>query len=167
MKIFLVGMPGSGKSTLGKEVAKSLGIPFIDLDHEIENKEGKTIPEIFTEQGEEHFRKLESSTLKRQSQEHESFVMATGGGAPCFHAGMEVIMKAGISIYLNVPLEELVKRNSKNTVRPLLQNGDVQEKLTALLSTREPVYKLATFMIKGDQISVKEILALLKRGPNS
>jgi shikimate kinase len=167
MKIFLIGMPGSGKSVIGKQLALHFDLPFVDLDTAIEEREGKSVQDIFKEDGEVFFRQKESEQLRELSVSSPGFVMATGGGAPCFHAGMEVIMKAGISIYLNVPLEELVKRNSKSTVRPLLQSGDVQEKLTALLSTREPVYKLATFMIKGDQISVKEILALLKRGPNS
>jgi shikimate kinase len=160
MKIFLVGMPGSGKSTLGKEVAKSLGIPFIDLDHEIENKEGKTIPEIFTEQGEEHFRKLESSTLKRQNQEHESFVMATGGGAPCFLDGMSEINAAGVSIFLNVSLDELLSRNEMHKHRPLLQ-GDAKEKLKELYHARLTIYNQANHVIEGDSISSADIIHIL------
>jgi shikimate kinase len=160
MKIFLIGMPGSGKSTLGKEVAKALSVPFIDLDDEIENKEGRPIPEIFSEQGEEHFRKLESTTLKQQSEQHESFVMATGGGAPCFLDGMNVINASGVSIFLDVSLKELLSRNEMHKHRPLLQ-GDAREKLKKLYHARLTIYKQANHVIQGDAISSEDILHML------
>ena len=160
MKIFLIGMPGSGKSTLGKEVSEALGVQFIDLDHEIENKEGKTIPEIFSQQGEEYFRKLESATLREQSEQHENFVMATGGGAPCFHDGIKLINASGISVFLNVSLSELLSRNEMYKHRPLLQ-GDAKERLKNLYHKRLSIYNQARQIISGDNISAKDILTAL------
>lgn len=153
-------MPGSGKSTLGKEVSEALGVQFIDLDHEIENKEGKTIPEIFSQQGEEYFRKLESATLREQSEQHENFVMATGGGAPCFHDGIKLINASGISVFLNVSLSELLSRNEMYKHRPLLQ-GDAKERLKNLYHKRLSIYNQARQIISGDNISAKDILTVL------
>src|SRR5436189_5502924 len=93
MKIFLIGMPGAGKSTLGRPLAAALNLPFVDLDKEIEKHEQKSIPEVFELRGEDYFRKSESTLLKSWAESNRSFVLATGGGAPCFHDGIEVINK--------------------------------------------------------------------------
>ncbi len=163
MKIYLVGMPGSGKSVIGKNLALHFDLPFVDLDTAIEVVEGKSVQDIFKEDGEAHFRQKEAEQLRELSSSTAGFVMATGGGAPCFHSGMEVINQNGVSVYLNVPLPELLKRNSKNTSRPLLQDEDVEKKLVALLAVRGSVYQQATFTVHGDQISAKDVVALLKK----
>jgi shikimate kinase len=160
MKVFLVGMPGSGKSTLGKQLARKLGLAFVDLDHEIEKAENQRITEIFSNRGEDFFRQVESSFLKRWASSPEDFVMATGGGAPCFHKGMEVINNAGVSIFLNVTPNELLSRTSKNIERPLLKGG-AEEKLTALYEKRLPVYSRATHIVSGDNIEIGKILDAL------
>src|SRR6185503_20434689 len=100
MKIFLLGLPGSGKTTLGKELSNALRLPFVDLDSEIERLEGKKISEIFAANGEEYFRNLESSELRKRCTSKGEFVMATGGGTPCFFDNMEWINRAGKSIFL-------------------------------------------------------------------
>ncbi len=163
MKIFLIGMPGSGKSVIGKQLALHFDLPFIDLDSAIEEAAGKSVQEIFKADGEAYFRQKEAEQLREKSSSMLGFVMATGGGAPCFHNGMEVIHQVGVSIYLDVPLDELVKRNSNNSSRPLLQEGGLETKLSALLSSREAIYKRATFSVAGNQITVKDIIALLKK----
>ena len=89
MKIYLIGLPGCGKSTLGKQLSQKLNIPFIDLDAQIEKEERMLIKEIFKLRGESTFRKIESHLLKKISEENEQFVMATGGGAPVFFDNME------------------------------------------------------------------------------
>lgn len=137
MKIYLVGMPGSGKSTLGKELAQELMILFVDLDTEIERREGKSISEIFASKGEDYFRLVESQLLREWAGSDKSFVMATGGGAPCFLGGMETIKQTGVSIFIDVPLTELVKRLSEKVDRPLLNTANEAEKLTRLNLLRE------------------------------
>ena len=99
MKIFLIGLPGSGKSTIGKSLALELSYPFIDLDLDIEKAEGRTIKQIFKQMHEGYFRQLESKALKKYCQSQDSFVMATGGGAPCFFDNMEQINQAGKSVF--------------------------------------------------------------------
>ena len=100
-KIFLIGFMGSGKSTFGKKLSKEISLPFIDLDKEIEKKAKCSISEIFKYLGEESFRNMESELLK--SFEHlEGFVMATGGGTPCFFNNIEYINSTGTSIYIQL-----------------------------------------------------------------
>ena len=145
MKIYLVGMPGSGKTTLGKKVAAELAMNFVDLDQEIETFTGQTIPQIFIEKGEQHFREIESRLLFEWASASQSFVMATGGGAPCFLNGMEVINKTGLSIFLDTPVKVLLDRLKEKNDRPLLNAGsDEREKtLIKLLETRMPCYRKA------------------------
>jgi shikimate kinase len=104
MKLFLIGLMGSGKSVMGKRISQSAQLPFIDLDNEIEKEEGMKIQEIFSKKGEDYFRTLEAAALRRHS-EAEEFVMATGGGAPCFHGNMDFINKTGTSIFLNTHIK--------------------------------------------------------------
>src|SRR5690606_36323384 len=118
MKIFLVGMPGSGKTTLGKELASNLMVEFVDLDAEIEKAEQKSIAEIFSQQGEEQFRMVEARLLREWAARAGSFVMATGGCAPCFHLGMEILNQYGLSIFLDCPVATLVERVRTDRERP-------------------------------------------------
>lgn len=137
MKIFLIGMPGSGKTTLAKQVAEEMNLSFIDLDQEIENQEQKSITEIFNQQGEDYFRQVESNLLRQWASSQKSFVMATGGGAPCFFKGIDVINDSGISVFLDVPLADLIKHVAKKGGRPLLQISDNVELENKLKSMRE------------------------------
>ncbi len=161
MRIFLVGMPGSGKSTLGKQLAEALNITFVDLDMEIEKQEKQSIPEVFSLRGEEYFRKIESSLLRSWSASDRSFVMSTGGGAPCFHDGMKIINASGKSIFLDVPLNELLSRATKAGNRPLL-TGDTEERLKSLYEKRLPVYQQSTLIIQGDNIKIESLLEKLR-----
>lgn len=166
MKIYLIGMPGSGKTTLGKKVASQLLVDFVDLDVEIEQRENKAIPEIFSQRGEDYFRKVESALLHEWAATAKSFVMATGGGAPCFYNGMDVINKSGISIFLDVSLEELVNRVEHKKDRPLLHVGDnesVKVKLEALMRTRSTIYGQAHHILKNPtHHSILEALRIRK-----
>src|SRR5260221_14675660 len=107
MKIFLIGLPGSGKTTLGKLLAGKLKLPFIDLDIEIEKSERQTINQIFENRKENYFREVESTMLKEFCNSSESFVMSTGGGAPCFHNNMSLMNNSGKTIFLDVPAKEI------------------------------------------------------------
>lgn len=151
--IFLVGMPSSGKSTLGRQLAKSLGYEFVDLDARIEIAEGKKISEIFALNGEEYFRKAENQQLKK-IQKDTRLVVATGGGVPCFLDGLEYIKTNGISIFLDVKPERLLERMqlSKKNERPLydLENKDLLGTLTEKYNERLPYYTQADITIEGD-----------------
>lgn len=165
--IYLIGMPSSGKSTLGKELAKNLsGYTFTDMDKLIETREQKTISEIFSNQGEAHFRELERKTLRGFHQD-QSMVIATGGGVPCFHENMDYIKQHGISIFLNVELDDLAKRLYKvqGNNRPLLDKSQSEEVVIASIKKtyeeRLPFYKQADIQVDGE-INVNQLLWLLE-----
>jgi shikimate kinase len=152
MKIFLIGLSGSGKTTLGEQLAEELHLPFVDMDWEIEKKEKTSVKEIFSQQGEDRFRQLESEVLREWAGMQQDFVMGTGGGAPCFHNGMDVINQAGLSIFLDVPVEELTIRLASATDRPLLNASDEKEKenkLNVLRTLRLPIYTRAHIIVEN------------------
>jgi len=156
MKIFLVGLLGSGKTTLGKLLAAELDLPFVDLDWEIERRENKSVREIFAQQGEDHFRKIESELLREWAGAQKYFVMASGGGAPCFFNGMDIINESGLSIFLDVPVDVLNSRLVAATDRPLLDtNSQVEriEKLESLRAARLPIYNKAHIIIQDTSLS--------------
>lgn len=162
MKVFLLGLPGSGKTTLGRKLASILELPFVDLDKEIEKTEGKIIREIFAEKKEDYFRQLESRELKKWCGKPDDFVMATGGGAPCFFDNIEVINKSGKSVFLDVPATEIVRRISLGPVekRPLLAAGGkegLKDSIEFLRTNRMSYYKQATLTFNGILISAQEI----------
>ena len=122
MKYFLVGMPSCGKSSLAKIIGKEINIQFIDLDKEIEIVEKRSINEIFNLKGEGYFRKIESEVLNSIIKSNKSFIMATGGGTPCYNDNMKIINNNGISIFLVVKISELETRLKNKKDRPLLTN---------------------------------------------
>jgi shikimate kinase len=162
MKIFFIGMPGSGKTTIGKQVAFALNVPFIDLDEEIVLQEQITIPEVFKTKGEDHFRFVESSLLKKWANTDDSFVMATGGGAPCFLDGIDIINNSGISVFLNTSISTLAERVKNKPDRPLLSASNEQELVSTLektFSARIPVYSKAKIVV--DDPTVESVLRKL------
>ncbi|MCR5350445.1 MAG: shikimate kinase [Acholeplasmatales bacterium] len=134
MRIYLIGMPGSGKSTLGKKLAKAINYEFIDMDNYIEKKACMFIEEIFDAYGEEYFRELEKNTLK-EFLELDNVIISTGGGIIKNKANKELM--DGKCIFLNVDLDELQKRcDNSSTVRPLLQIKTIKE----LYAERKDLY---------------------------
>jgi shikimate kinase len=156
MKIYLIGMPGSGKTTIGEQLSRKLAMDFVDLDKEIENREGKSVPEIFDGQGEEYFRQVESQLLMEWSSSPSSFIMATGGGTPCFYNGIDVINKNGLSVFLDDTIDVLLNRLSNKKDRPLLTSGsisDMKKKLEALRTSRIEFYKKAFIIVPSPTLS--------------
>lgn len=147
IRIYLIGMPGSGKSAVGKRLAQALDVAFVDLDEEIERAEGMPITQIFKELGEGYFRKVESGILKSWAVRQDPFVMATGGGAPCFHQGIEIINKSGTSIFLDVPPGKLASRIAAEAHRPLIGEKHRDETLVRLMEERRAVYNQAQYLI--------------------
>ena len=147
--IFLVGMPSSGKSTLGRRLAKELGYAFVDLDQLIVADQDMSIPEIFSRFGEPHFREVESRLLQNLPAD-SSLLIATGGGAPCFYDNMDFIVRSGLSIFLDVPAEELAARIEAHAEddRPLLSGlADLEAGLRKKLEERRPFYSRAHLAI--------------------
>jgi shikimate kinase len=167
MKIYLVGLPGCGKSTLGKQLSKRLNIPFIDLDIAIEQREGKAIKDIFKLKGEDYFRKVESDTLKKVSEGLPEFVIATGGGAPVFFDNMEFMNKQGQTIFLDVSAREITNRilKSNKEERPLLARlapDELKDQIEFLRSQRINFYKMTMHTISADVIRVEDVLIKLQ-----
>jgi len=129
-RIYLIGYMGCGKTTVGRRLAEKLDFQFVDVDLFIENRQRKTVSEIFAEKGEETFRMLEHKTLEELSL-FENVVISTGGGAPCFHNNMELMNKSGLTVYLKVTPKELINRlkNGQNK-RPLLKGKTTDEMLS-------------------------------------
>jgi shikimate kinase len=166
VKIYLIGLPGSGKSRLGRALADHLRIDFIDLDTVIEKVCGKSVSEIFSEKGEAYFRKTESEQLHRLGESMENFVMATGGGSPCFHHGIEFMNRSGRTLFLDAPVSVIADRltASNKEERPLLtgiHGKNLIEKLQALREERIRFYSQATFVITKDQVEVSDVVNVL------
>ena len=144
--LYLVGMMGSGKTSTGRPLAERLGYGFVDADAVIEQAAGCSIPEIFERDGEAGFRKLESQVLSAISQRH-SLVVATGGGVVTQPENWG-LLHSGIVIWLDVVPDQLLQRlNADSTVRPLLQTGDPEAALNALLNERRPLYAEADLTV--------------------
>ena len=164
-KIFLIGMMGSGKSYWAQKMAKWNKFVGYDLDQLIEMNEEKTIAEIFNEDGEDYFRKAEAKIL-RWFKEKKKFIIATGGGAPCFHDNMHWMKKEGIVIWLDESVDVLVKRLSpEKEQRPLIANlndTEIAAFIENKLVERHAFYTQAHYRLTNDQINeagLKKIMA--------
>lgn len=164
-RIFLIGFMGSGKSTLGTRLAKSIGYQHVDMDHLIEETAGMTIPGIFSEFGEEVFRKWEHDILLELCR-RDRVVISTGGGVPCHHDLMEMMNRNGTTIYLELPPRALKERLMRSkTERPLIKGKSDTELLdfiTGKLAERVPFYKLARYTVNGVNPDMKALVALLE-----
>jgi len=159
--VFLVGMMGAGKTTIGKSLAKALHREFLDLDHELEARCGVRIPTIFEIEGEVGFRKRECQVLDDCTLRH-GLVMATGGGAVMALENRKALQTRGIVVYLRASVDELYRRTSRDRNRPLLATADPRGTLRTLLETREPLYReVADIVMDTGSISVAQLVAQL------
>ena len=153
MRIYLVGFMGSGKSTLGRKMSKLSNLNFIDLDKYIEERFFKTIPTLFSEEGETGFREKERWSLTEVSH-FENVVISTGGGTPCFFDNMELMNRTGFTVYLAPPIDILAGRILKsNTERPLVLGKSKEELLEYIretLEVRSPFYEKARLIAREE-----------------
>lgn len=166
-RIFLIGYMGAGKTTMGKELSRRMGLSFIDLDHFIEGRYHKSVRQLFEEKGEDAFREIERNALLEIA-DFEDVVISTGGGAPCFHQNMEFMNEKGTTVYLKATVEELAKRVSlsKNT-RPILMglsDTDLELFITDALKKRSYFYEQAEITFDAEMMETEaDIIALGKQ----
>ena len=151
--IFLIGMPSSGKSTLGKRIADLLHYRFLDTDKLIMREEGRSIADIFAQSGEHYFREAERRVLQT-IRPGSNLVVSTGGGMPCFHDNMTYINATGVSVFLDVPVAVLVRRIQAHALEDRPLNNAKDPELPAVLQkryeTRLPLYNQANIIIPGE-----------------
>lgn len=158
--IFLIGFPTSGKTSIGKLLAKKMNVPFFDTDHLIEEKTKKSVKEIFDTEGEESFRNYEKDLL--ESLKNKKGIVSTGGGLPCFHSNMEKMLEMGTVIYLLVDFEILLGRfrDKKATEnRPLLnQQEDLRSVLEKMWSERSSIYEQASVVMVVNKSTKQQLV---------
>jgi shikimate kinase len=163
--LYIIGFMGSGKSTAGKKLASLLGWSFIDLDKSIEVQTGKTIPEIFSLHGEDHFRNVESEVL-RSLKSQINTVISTGGGTPCHGDNMDFMLKTGLTLYLKLTPGQLKSRLSESKgERPLIKDLTDEGLLRFIedkLASREKWYNSAEITMEGINLDISLLLSIVK-----
>jgi shikimate kinase len=161
LSIIFVGLPGSGKTTIGRQLARRLGLPFVDSDHVIEHRLGCSIREFFAREGEDSFRDLEQQVLDELTQTQPG-VIATGGGAVLREDNRRHLHERGQVIYLRSTPEDVFRRVRHDTARPLLQVDDPLNRLRALYEMRDPLYRQAAhFVIETGRPSVAMLVNMI------
>lgn len=154
--VILVGLPGAGKTTVGRLVAAALGADFVDLDEAIERRAGKSVPRIFAEDGEAAFRALEAdvgaATLRARPR-----VVAPGGGFFAGERTRDLARSTGLVVYLETDPAEAVRRLDGEAPRPLLEGGDPERRMATLLATRGPLYRESECSVDTTGLAVEEV----------
>ncbi len=159
MNVVLIGLPGSGKSTVGRQLARRLGLPFIDSDHVIEQRIGGSIRGFFDREGEAAFRDIEEDVIRELTDGAPARVLATGGGAVIRPANRARLRERGTVVYLNASPEEIFRHIKHDQARPLLQVAAPLDRLRELQQERDPLYReTAHFVVSPGR--GKTVLAL-------
>jgi shikimate kinase len=162
--IFLLGFMGCGKSTTGEKLANLLECSFIDLDKKIEELTGKTISDIFSQEGEDYFRKTETEVLL-SIRSHKNVIVATGGGTPCYNDNMDMMLETGITIYLKLTPLQLLNRLSGSDERPLIKGMNDDQLLSFIeekLKYRENWYNRSEIIIAGTDPDLNSLAEKLR-----
>ena len=161
LPVFLVGMMGAGKTTIGRSLARALGRDFMDLDHELEARCGVRVPVIFEIEGEAGFRRRESAALEECTQ-RRNIILATGGGAILAPENRELLRQRGIVVYLRASVDELFRRTCRDRNRPLLATADPRGTLRDLMTRREPLYKeVADLVVETGSMPIHTLVKAL------
>ena len=162
VNLYLVGFMGTGKSTVGRLLARQLGRQFLDSDHEIERTAGKSVARIFAEDGEPRFRALEREFVER-GHPAEGVIVACGGGLVVPPGMLELLRARGVVICLHAPIETILQRTMHATHRPLLQVDDPGQRLRDLFAQREEIYRRTGTLVLTDKRPMREIAAHVLR----
>lgn len=167
--VFLIGYMGCGKTTVGKKLSKKLNYDFIDTDDAITGMTGKSVTEIFEQDGENAFRQLEHSVLNSLSKRNY-LVVSTGGGTPCFFDNMSLMNASGITVYLQMHPKSLAQRlTDSQIIRPLLQGVSKEElpdEIANHLAQRERFYNRAKIIMKGENLNFDKMVEFIKNHKN-
>ncbi len=156
--IYLVGLMGAGKTTIGRQLAKALAVPFYDSDKAIEERTGVDIPTIFEFEGEEGFRDREQKMIQQLTMMN-GIVLATGGGAILREENRQLLKANGFIVYLQCSVERILERTRRDTQRPLLRTDNPRERIESLFIQREPLYlACADFKVNTGILSSKEVV---------
>ncbi|MCF7986280.1 MAG: shikimate kinase AroK [Methylovulum sp.] len=159
--IYLVGLMGAGKTTIGRQLAKTLKLPFYDSDKAIEERTGVDIPTIFEFEGEEGFRNREQKMIQQLTQ-MTGIVMATGGGAILREENRKLLKENGFIVYLQCSVERILERTRRDTQRPLLRTDNPRERIETLFTQREPLYlACADFKVNTGILQSKDVVELI------
>jgi shikimate kinase len=162
VNLYLVGFMGTGKSTVGRAVAQRMGFTLLDSDHEIERQQGKTIPDIFAQQGEPAFREMERRFI-REGHPDRRAVVSCGGGLVIAPGMLELLQARGVVICLHASIETILARTARNRNRPLLEVDNPEERVRTLFAQREPVYRRAGALILTDSRPLQDIVSHVLR----
>jgi shikimate kinase len=161
--LFLVGPMGSGKTTIGRHLAKRLKKSFFDSDHEIEDHTGASISLIFDIEGEAGFRSREKAMIDELTQQ-KNIVLSTGGGVILSEENRQHLKNRGMVIYLHAPLKKLFYRTRRDKNRPLLQTDDPREKLRQIVEERDPLYReTADLIVETENRTVHQVVSFIIR----
>lgn len=162
-RVYLIGPMGAGKTAVGRQLARELGLSFVDADEEIEKRTGVDIPYIFEKEGEAGFRRREQAVIAELC-ERPDIVLSTGGGAVLSRATRDRLAATGIVVYLRTDIDEQLRRTGRSKNRPLLLSGEPRDVLERLTAERDPLYEeIADIQIDTTGRRVKQVAAMLKR----
>ncbi len=163
--IILIGFMGSGKSSIGKYISRTLKCSLVDSDSYIESKYSQTISSIFSQKGEEYFRQLETDTILELLSNNYHGIVAVGGGLPMKEENRDLLHQLGYVVYLRATVDSLEKRLTGDTKRPLLQGGNLREKIESLFEKRESTYvEISDLIVDTDDKSFKKIFEEIQEG---
>ena len=162
MKIFLIGFMGSGKTHWGRLLSEKLSMRFFDLDEQVTEHAGKSIAEIFAAEGEEQFRMTEKDVLHIITESHESFVIACGGGSPCYFNNIEYMNKSGTTVWINTPLDTLFERLVKEkNHRPLIKeltDDQLRNFISRKFASRKIYYEQADVTVEEEPVQLDKLI---------
>lgn len=160
--IILIGFMGAGKTTVGKLLSKEKELHFADTDERIVSEQGKTIPEIFAENGEEYFRDLETDLLRRMQEDTYDSVISVGGGMPVREENRRLLRSLGCVIYLSASKQTILERVKRDGSRPMLEGDSLENRVEQLMKAREIFYRQAAHIdVRTDGRSVRHVMQII------